>query len=43
MSFALESPVLDGTLVRLEPLDSRRVPDLAVISRTQSDTSTTQG
>ena len=30
MSFALESPVLEGTLVRLEPLESRHVPDLQV-------------
>ncbi|MEE4542437.1 GNAT family protein [Streptomyces sp. V4-01] len=29
MSFTLEAPVLDGTLVRLEPLDRRHVPDLA--------------
>lgn len=29
MSFTLEGPVLDGTLVRLEPLAHRHVPDLA--------------
>ncbi|MFF4397469.1 GNAT family N-acetyltransferase [Streptomyces sp. NPDC001480] len=30
MSFTLEGPVLDGTLVRLEPLDHRHAADLAV-------------
>jgi RimJ/RimL family protein N-acetyltransferase len=30
MSFRLEGPVLDGALVRLEPLDQRHAPDLAV-------------
>jgi RimJ/RimL family protein N-acetyltransferase len=29
MSFTLEGPVLDGALVRLEPLDHRHAPDLA--------------
>lgn len=30
MGFTLEGPVLDGTLVRLEPLDHRHAADLAV-------------
>jgi RimJ/RimL family protein N-acetyltransferase len=30
MSFTLEGPVLEGLLVRLEPLDHRHAPDLAV-------------
>ncbi|MCW2872215.1 GNAT family protein [Actinacidiphila oryziradicis] len=30
MSFKLEGPVLEGALVRLEPLDHRHAPDLAV-------------
>ncbi|MER5220854.1 GNAT family N-acetyltransferase [Streptomyces flaveus] len=30
MSFTLEGPVLEGTLVRLEPLDHRHAADLAV-------------
>ncbi|MGW7522577.1 GNAT family N-acetyltransferase [Streptomyces sp. NPDC054783] len=30
MGFRLEGPVLDGTLVRLEPLDHRHAADLAV-------------
>ncbi|GAA4573205.1 GNAT family N-acetyltransferase [Planotetraspora kaengkrachanensis] len=30
MSFKLEAPVLEGALVRLEPLDHRHAPDLAV-------------
>lgn len=30
MSFTLEGPVLEGALVRLEPLDHRHAPDLAV-------------
>ncbi|MFI8824067.1 GNAT family N-acetyltransferase [Streptomyces sp. NPDC053431] len=30
MTFALEGPVLDGDLVRLEPLDHRHAADLAV-------------
>ena len=30
MSFRLEGPVLEGALVRLEPLDHRHAPDLAV-------------
>ncbi|GAA1266857.1 N-acetyltransferase [Planotetraspora silvatica] len=30
MSFKLEGPVLEGELVRLEPLDHRHAPDLAV-------------
>ncbi|MFF1400568.1 GNAT family N-acetyltransferase [Streptomyces sp. NPDC058287] len=30
MSFTLKGPVLEGTLVRLEPLDHRHVADLAV-------------
>ena len=30
MGFTLEGPVLEGSLVRLEPLDQRHAPDLAV-------------
>ena len=30
MGFRLEGPVLEGALVRLEPLDHRHAPDLAV-------------
>jgi N-acetyltransferase len=30
VSFTLEAPVLEGALVRLEPLDQRHAPDLAV-------------
>ncbi|MFE9564904.1 GNAT family N-acetyltransferase [Streptomyces sp. NPDC006487] len=30
MTFALDAPVLDGTLVRLEPLEQRHAADLAV-------------
>src|SRR5687767_7519379 len=30
MTFTLEGPVLEGTLVRLEPLDQRHAADLAV-------------
>jgi RimJ/RimL family protein N-acetyltransferase len=30
MSFRLEGPVLEGALVRLEPLDQRHAPDLAL-------------
>ena len=29
MGFSLEGPVLEGTLVRLEPLDHRHAADLA--------------
>ncbi|MET7520747.1 GNAT family protein [Streptomyces sp. NPDC005480] len=34
MSFTLEGPVLEGTLVRLEPLDHRHAADLAVAAET---------
>ncbi|TKA00296.1 GNAT family N-acetyltransferase [Actinacidiphila oryziradicis] len=30
MTFRLEGPILEGALVRLEPLDHRHLPDLAV-------------
>jgi len=30
MSFTLDGPVLEGSIVRLEPLDHRHAPDLAV-------------
>lgn len=33
MTFALKGPVLEGTLVRLEPLDHRHAADLAVAAR----------
>ena len=31
MSFTLDSPVLEGALVRLEPLEQRHAPDLAAV------------
>lgn len=36
MSFKLGQPVLDGTLVRLEPLDHRHAPDLAAAAQDRS-------
>jgi RimJ/RimL family protein N-acetyltransferase len=33
MGFTLEGPILDGTLVRLEPLDRRHAGDLAVAAQ----------
>jgi RimJ/RimL family protein N-acetyltransferase len=37
MSFRLQSPVLEGRLVRLEPLDRRHAPDLAAAASQDRD------
>ncbi|MGW2932890.1 GNAT family N-acetyltransferase [Streptomyces sp. NPDC001156] len=38
MTFKLEGPVLEGTLVRLEPLEHRHAADLAVAAQEDRDT-----
>ncbi|MFF4210941.1 GNAT family N-acetyltransferase [Streptomyces sp. NPDC001796] len=38
MTFELEGPVLEGTLVRLEPLEHRHAADLAVAAEEDRDT-----
>ncbi|MFE9773050.1 GNAT family N-acetyltransferase [Streptomyces sp. NPDC005931] len=38
MSFTLEGPVLEGALVRLEPLEQRHTADLAVAAEEDRDT-----